>query len=430
MQIFDCIDKVGREYGYNPELMDALKRCIPEMIQGKTEEDIKVLMDTLKRVQIYTFSEQPTQEEIDAITSEKINGRNNHVKTISCDKGEYGKNVSPGAYISEPIFDDNMNIVDRIGFIYITNLHSSSETSKFYRSNINLSHLMHELGHAWAAQKDEFQQEENGDYTMSIGAAKFYNRVDRKKHTVEETGIKGLYMEEALNSIEEENALYRLLGIDNFHKIPGYVQSNYQGGMTELMRYFIEKLGNGVSEKIRIQKDREGVEELQEIFDKTDFMKSIQGMDYYNNKEKQLSCVQATSMSDNGKKRISDFFEKYRKLYLTPHKNQDFLEHLDRVLEQIFNFTSIRYSYDISEKDIKQAYQQTLISILAEGYVPINQAVAIIEERKKQEKPQVTLSNLAREALEDKIRIGEVADLAKEKRIIDKGEKTTDESSL
>ena len=163
-------------------------------------------------------------------------------------------------------------------------------------------------------------------------------------------------------------------------------------------------------------------------------MQGIQEMDYYTNKEKQLNCIETTSMSDKAQKRIKDFFEKYRSLYLMPHKNRDFLEHLDRVLEQIFNFTSIKYSYDISQQDIKQAYQQTGLSILAEGYTPINQAVAIIEERKKHKTPQVTLSHLAKEALGDKIRIGEVADIVREERedreTRDKGETIPDESSI
>lgn len=430
MKIFDCIDRIGYKYGYDFELVDALKRCVPAMIQGKTEEDINLLMDTLERVQIYTFDEQPKQEEIDAIISKKINGRNEHVRTMLYDRGEYGKEVSPGAYVNEAIFDDDMNIVDRVGIIYLTNLYSNSKTSKFYGTKINLSHLIHELGHAWGSQKGEFQQEENGDYTMLIGTAKFHYRVDRKAHIVEGTGIDGLYIEEALNSIEEEEALYRLLGIENFNNIPGYVPSKYQGAMTDMMRHYIKKLGKSTFEGIRIQKDRQEIEQLQEIFDETNFMKSMQEMDYYTNKEKQLDSAQDTSMSDRAKKRVKDFFEKYRDLYLAPHKNQGFLEHLDRVLEQLYNFTSIQYSYDIYKEDIKQAYQQTQVSILVEGYIPVNQAAEIIEKRKNQESLQVTLSNLAREALEEKIRIGEVTDLEGKEKKSEEEERAADESSI
>lgn len=424
MQIFERIDKVGRKYGYDSELISALKRCIPAMIQGKTKEEINLLMDTLERVQIYTFDEQPKQEEIEAITSKKVNGRNDHVKTTLYDKGEYEKTVSPGAYVNEAIFDNNMNIIDRVGFIYLTNLYSNSDTSKFYGTKINLSHLIHELGHAWAAQKGEFNQEKNGDYIMSVGTAKFHYKVDRNTHVVEEKEIDGLYIEEALNSIEEEEALYRLLKTDDFRNIPGYVQSNYQGTMTAMMRHYIEKLGKSTVGGIRIQKDRKEIEQLEEIFGETEFMKSMQEKSYYTNKKKQLDCVQNTSMTDGAKKVVRDFFEEYNDLYLTPHKNQGFLQHLDKVMEQLYNFTSIKYSYDIFKEDIKQAYQQTQLSILAEGYTPINQVAEIIEKRKKQEKPQVTLSTLAREALNDKIRKGEVTKVEEKEKSIEEKEIT------
>ena len=77
-------------------------------------------------------------------------------------------------------------------------------------------------------------------------------------------------------------------------------------------------------------------------------------------------------------------------------------------MEQLYNFSSIKYNYDLGKEDIKNAYEQTITVILKEGFVPINQAVDIIEERKKQESSPITISSLAREALNDKIREQEV----------------------
>lgn len=383
MEIFDCIDKVGKKYGYSSELINVLKRCVPAMIEGKSKEEINLLMDTLERVEIVTFDQKPKQEEIDAIKEKKLNGRNDHVKFIMSDKGEYGKGVAAGAYVNEPVFDDSMNIIDRVGFIYLTNLYSNGSTASFYGTKINLSHLIHELGHAWAAQKDEFLQEENGDFITRIGTAKFYNRVDKETHTVEETGVEGLFLEEALNSIEEENALYKVLGISDYRKIPGYVQSNYQGFITDIVRHFIEKLGSNTLEDVRVKKDINSTEELQEIFDETNFMKKLKNKEYFDNKEKQLMSSQNSSMSDTAKDRIIEFFEKYRSVYLTEHASKGFLNYFDNVLEQVFNFWAIKYSYDFGKEDVKNAYEQTIMAILKEGYVPINQAADIIEERKK-----------------------------------------------
>ena len=408
MEIDNFIDEIGRKYRYNSELIEAIKRCVPAMIDGKTEEDINLLMDTLERVEIFTFEDAPSQEQIDEIKNQKLQERNNHVTFNSYNLGEYGNNVSPGAYVDEPVFDENMNIIDRVGFIYLTNLYSEGETAEFYKSNINLSHLIHELGHAWAAQKGEFVQEKNGDYIQTVGTAKFQNRVDRNTHTVEETGVEGLYVEEALNSIEEEKALYKILGVNDFSDIPGYVPSKYQGDMTSMMRHYIEKLGKDVFENIRIQKDTEKIEQLQEIFDQTDFMTQIKSPEYYSKKKEQFESFQNTSMSNSTKKKVNDFFAQYSSLYFAPHANQNFLQHLDTVMEQMYNFKSIKYSYDIFKEDILQAYKDTHIEMLREGYVPVNQASLIIEERKKQSKEPVTLSSLAKEALENNIREGEI----------------------
>ena len=174
-------------------------------------------------------------------------------------------------------FENERNINNK-KYTLVSRDYENSDTSKFYGTKINLSHLIDELGHAWAAQKGEFEQDEKGNFTMSIGTAKSYNKVDRKNKTVEETGIDGLYIEEALNSIEEEKSLYRLFEINDYHDIPGYIPSKYQGIMTDMMRYYTEKLGKTAFEKARVQKDRSEIEKLQEIFDETSFIKDAQVM--------------------------------------------------------------------------------------------------------------------------------------------------------
>ena len=150
------LESVAQKFGYSEELLDALKRVVPVMLDGKDEETSKLLLDTIERVEIVVFDEEPTEEEIDSIFSKKVAGRNNHVKFKFEDRGEYGKKVGYGAYCHRPIFDDEMNIVDRVGMLYITKLSKYSEEAKYYGTTINLSHLIHELGHAWAAQKDEY----------------------------------------------------------------------------------------------------------------------------------------------------------------------------------------------------------------------------------------------------------------------------------
>ena len=405
MEINEYIDNIGNKYNYSTELIDALKKCIPVMICDKSEEDVALLMSTLERVQIYTFDDQPKKEEINYILENKLDGRNKHVKWITLNRGEYDNTTSPSAYVNEPVFDENMNIIDRVGFIYLKNLRENSETANFYGTKINMSYLIHELGHAWAAQKDEFLQDPNGNYTMSVGTSKTKGKVDRKTHTVEETNVTGLYVEEALNSIEEEDSLYRIYGVNNFKDIPNYLESEYQGPMTVMMRYFIEKLGFDYIKNIRYQKDYSKIEILEKVFKETDFFKIVHNPDYFKRKKEVIDSAQNTSMSENSKERVKKFFNKYNKLYMSLHVENGFLEHIDKVMEQLYNFSSIKYSYNIFNEDMNQAYQQTLLSILKEGYIPINEMYDIIEINKKKENK---INEIIKEAIDNKIRTGEI----------------------
>ena len=254
MDINKRIEEVAKKYNYNNELVEALKKCVPVMAKGKSNSEIELLMETLSRVEILDFSKQPTQQQLDEIEKTKTAGKNEHVKFIIKSKGEYGKNIAPGGYQSIAIFNENMDIVDRVGYIYLTRLSEYSQEVKAYQTTINLSHLIHELGHAWGAQKDEYVQKENGDFTCNVGAVTINSKVDRENCIVEDSDVKGLYIEEALNTLEEENTLCEILGIKNVNEIPGYVPSIYQGLMKSVMNDFVENIGALPFSKLRILK--------------------------------------------------------------------------------------------------------------------------------------------------------------------------------
>ena len=71
-----------------------------------------------------------------------------------------------------------MNIIDTVGYIYITDLEPSSQLATSFGSKINYSFLVHELGHAWAAQKEEYTQDENKNFSCRIGTCLRKRKVD------------------------------------------------------------------------------------------------------------------------------------------------------------------------------------------------------------------------------------------------------------
>lgn len=159
--------------------------------------------------------------------------------------------------------------------------------ANFYGTQMDLSALIHELGHAWAAQKDPFVQEENGNVIVKTGMRTDTLIVNKEQHTVEYGETQGLYLEEAINTVQEENALTQILGVSSIEEIEGYKKSTYQSSiMNTIMRVYLEKLGENRSfEKARIINDKSELDLLQKSYSKTDFAKKMKNEGYINQKK-------------------------------------------------------------------------------------------------------------------------------------------------
>ena len=401
MEIDERIDWIAQKYNYNTELREALKRCIPIMIENKSNPEIELLMKTLERVEIIDFNSKPTKQQLDEVENRKLNEKNKHVLFDTKDKGEYGKKVALGAYHSIPIFDENMNIVERVGYIHLTRLAENSQAAKAYQSTINLSHLIHELGHAWSSQKAEYIQKENGDFTINIGMSTTNCKVNKENHTVTEDDVKGLFIEEALNTLEEENTLKKLLAIDSVNQIPGYVPSEYQGLMKGVIESFVQNIGQLPFSKAKILKDYTDLEKYQEILESTDATKNLNSKGWNEQKKESFSKVQELEgVPDEMKAEIQDFFGKYKHVFLKTEQDGHFFEKLDNVLEQLFDFNFIKYNFNIleSEKN-REIYLEILKKITIEAYAPLNEAKEEIENYNKK-KNEISINHLAKQALE------------------------------
>ncbi len=412
--MFDTfIEEVASKYGYSDELIEALKRVLPIMIDGKDEEEIQLLKDTLERVPIFIFDKQLTKEDIDRIKESLIKGRNNHITEIDIDRGEYDKSEMVAAYDSYPIFDERMNIIDRVGFIYLTRLPEYRKTAQYYNTRIDISALIHELGHAWGAQKDEYEQYEDGSYVQRIGMIKSKFEVDRNSKTTKGIEETGLYIEEALNTIEQEKVLYKLFEINDYKKIPGFLPSNYQGLMTRLMRTYLTILGDKGFVDYRLKKDESIIDNYQSLFERTKFStETYKNPEYFIEKEREIQSFEKTKMIDDAKKRVREFFSKYHSLYFEPQSETiGFYSHLDNVLKQLYSLVSIKLMYfyeDEKEKPeegyikMADAYHNMITSILSEGSIPLGEITALSKEVELEQKEHgvITLKSIAKEVKE------------------------------
>ena len=379
MNFDEFIDDIAEKYGYDEELVSALKRCLPVMAAGKDQESIQLLKDTLERVEIVVFEDLPTREQLDELMNKKINGRNDHVTFIDKDRGEYNKSVSSSAYMNNPILDEDMNVVDRVWVIYTTKLKEYDKCHEAYGSMINLSHLIHEIGHAWAAQKDEFIQKEDGTIINRVGVTEIISDVDKENNTIEEKEIRGLYIEEATNTLEEEKALCKLLKVSSIEEIPGYLHSPYQWKLVDLMYILNNSLDLNMLEQLRLHDDKSVMKDLNELFKKTKHFENIKTKEYRESKEKIFKSYRDDEkMSDNAKSTLDSFFEKYHDLFFGRHDNSDFMEYFDGLLESFYNLREYKYSfYDEKNQYISPSYTDILKDMQSEGMNLINEMVKV-----------------------------------------------------
>lgn len=260
--------------------------------------------------------------------------------------------IAPGAYCSIPILNSEGKIEnpnkDRVGYIYITNLSKYSETRAVYGSKINYSILIHELGHAWAAQIEEYNQEKAGWCFQKVGACtqKFkISETSKGQYEVELVEMDGVFIEEALNSIEEEKTLCRLLGVKSVAEIQGYIKSSYQGNMTTLMECCIRVIGELPFSKLRFLKDDSMLIPYGEMLEDTKSCRDLCESRYVERKKGIFQKIDELDVSDSAREKIRTFFETNNGVYFRSYEGLDFFSILNNVLEQFFCMTKISYYF-------------------------------------------------------------------------------------
>lgn len=401
------IDQIAEKFGYDEELVSQLKRVVPIMTEGKSEEVKNMLFDTLDRVKIFVIENDPTREDVEKCKQEVMGKDNKGVTFVEEDRGEYdNRGVAAGAYVNEPVFDEDMNIVGRNSFIYTTKLGKYSKLARLYDTRINLGHLVHELGHAWASEKGEFIQNSDGSYVTNVGAYTNVSEVNKEKREVRTKSYDGLMVEEALNTIEEENVTFKLTGIDNLKELRqnyDYVPSNYQGMMTDMMRAYIEKFGKERFDEFRILKDREALKEIENALKDTEGWKTIQTEEYTEKKKAKFDKVNDLETTEGAKQIINKIVNEYSDDFFPDNTKFTPMQKLDNVFTQVYNFSTARYNFGILGNDHNMnIYKEIMTSIISEGYVLKNQARNLPNKEIKENHENSFMSELKGQIKSDK----------------------------
>ena len=386
-EINDVIEEVCKKYGYDSEdkenndsLKTVLLRATTAMLKDANQEDRNLFYQMLRHTPI-VITEKLTMESYQKLKEQYIGDINPHIIEEEVELGEYGKGIADGAYESKPIIDENMQLKGKKSFIYMQKV--DERIKDFLGTDINVPHLIHELGHAWHAEKDEYTMLDDKTLKDRIGTAEFiysFSKGEDNKYVQKGEKVTGLMIEEAINTVREEQAMADYMGIplEEMQQKYGPVlkRNNYQGYISGVMQYTLQKLNKEDFENWRLYGNSESKAKINDLMGRTK---------YWENREKDiLSSSDSPRNYDRKRQLISrieeddvqNFLKKYENVYFPDISKMTPLDKIENVLEQAFNLKDKKYIMGFEN------YQDFLDLLSDEGYPLINQSA---ELRKKDE---------------------------------------------
>ena len=364
---YDSTDKEG-----NDSLKTVLLKICAVMLKDSNQEDRNLFYEMLRHTPI-VVTENLTPEGYKHLEEKYIGNVNPHIVEEKSNVGEYGKNVGAGAYVSEPILDENLQLKGKKSFLYIQKVNNREQ--QFFGTDINVSHLIHELGHAWHAEKDQYTMLPNNTLKNRTGTAEFiysFSKNPDGTYTMHTDKVSGLMLEEGMNTLCEEQAMADYMNIsleemkDKYRTV--LIPSSYQGYIANFVSYMLQQLNSKDFEQWRMYGDSESKGRIESLMSRTkywenreqDILPTSDSPRNYNNKRQIIARMQGDS--------VQEFFKHYENIYFPDISQMSPLDKIENVLEQFYNMSLIKYSIDLED------YKAFLNSLGYEGYSLINQS--------------------------------------------------------
>lgn len=384
-EINDIVEEVCIKYGYDSEdkegndsLKTVLKKAVTVMLKGVKQEDRELFYQMLRNTPI-AVTENLNKERYEKLVDQYIGNVNPHIIEEDADLGEYGKSIAAGAYTSKAIISEDMQLIGKKSFIYVQKVYGKGK--EFFGTDINVSHLIHELGHAWHAQKDEYTMLDDGTLKERCGTAEIIYSFSKGKDGRYIQKIEketGLMIEEGMNTLSEEQAMADYMNISLEEMKEKYksvlIQTNYQGYIANFVQYMLQELNREDFENWRLYGSSESKANIEELMSRTkywedrqkDILSSSDNPRNYNNKRQIISRIKS--------KEAKDFFDQYEDVYFPDIAQMTPLDKIENVLEQYFNMNMMKYQIELDD------YINFIDCLGYEGYALINQSADIMKE--------------------------------------------------
>lgn len=384
----DVIDKVSEKFGYSDDLKSVLTKILPAMLATASYEEKELFYKMLSHTPIATIFEE-RGDTVKAAKDKYIGNPNPHIKEVEKDNGEYGSKEGDGAFCTEPILDENLNLLGIKQFLYVKAFDlakpmSNSRKNFFekFGTGINVHHLIHELGHAWCSELNPYTFE-NGILTQRTGTAELKFKVEKLEdgtYSKEQISQDGLMIEEGMNTNMEEEALQRYLNINadelkNLYR-DTIIPSNYRGLLSNMTDHLSQKTSKNLTRRWRIFGDASAKDRLNSAMEKTE--EYAHRSDMLEDRKRK-----AELFNDPQKEALESLFKRRHDEFFPDKSNMSGINIIDNVLLQCFNIKSNQMAF-MGRKNGLEYYGEIVKLISADGYYLINQTPEKLKELDEQ----------------------------------------------
>lgn len=280
------VDLVSNKYKYTDDLKNVLYKILPAMLDTASYEERLLFYKMLSHTPIAILAEG-SGETSKTLKEKYIGNPNPHIKEEEQDLGEYGLKEADGAFVTEPVMSEDLQILGTKQFLYVKAFDTTKplygvneKKYELFGTGINVSNLIHELGHAWVSENRPYEIKD-GILTQRVGTAELKSKFEKVSDGVYSEQVLskvGLMIEEGLNTNMEEEALMKYLNItpEKLQKLYKeiLIPSNYKGLLSDMTNHLTQKTSKNLINRWRILGDKSASDKLNKAMEKTDEYKN------------------------------------------------------------------------------------------------------------------------------------------------------------
>lgn len=378
------IGLAAEKFGYDEDLQEVLKKALPAMLEGHSHEEKQLFYKMMSHTPIVVVDEDsPVNKQ--ELERKYFGNINSHIIEGAHEESVYDQLEGDGSFNSEIEFDENANVVARKQYLYIKRANPEKHRNGYikdridlFKTGINVSHLMHELGHAWCSEANPLEYEDGvlkercgactTEFTITPNGDGTYTRT--------RTGVTGLYIEESFNTEMELEALSKYLNMgreatDALFKTGPLIKSNYQGAVSGVANHILTTPLGKDFQNYRLTGDKKYLDKINGAIEKTEAHQ--RRMDS-SNESRGKDQVFLEPASDS----IAEFLTRCKNVYYPDKENMTPFEILDNALNQSFDLGINKLKFDVFDDKSFGQYKAISYLALSDAYVPINQARDLI----------------------------------------------------